>query len=143
TSPLGFPVEPTGPRQRPSLDELQRAALQNRPELQAINVETARGSAAIALSQKQFYPDFNAEVSRFQNYGMRDGFGGMVMMTVPFSFWTKPKYEAGVREAKANLEATKAAAQAYENQIRYEITDLQVKLDAQQKLIALYKTTII
>jgi len=106
-------------------------------------VDMARSSAAIALSQRQFYPDFNVGVSRFQNYGTRDGFGGMVMMTVPFSFWTKPKYDAGVREAKANLEASKAVVHGYENQIRYEIADLSAKLDATQKLIALYKTTII
>lgn len=140
---LGLPVEPSGPRPRPSVEQLQQAAIQNRPELRVINVDMARSSAAIALSQRQFYPDFNVGVSRFQNYGTRDGFGGMVMMTVPFSFWTKPKYDAGVREAKANLEASKAVVHGYENQIRYEIADLSAKLDATQKLIALYKTTII
>ena len=48
-----------------------------------------------------------------------------------------------MREAKANLEASKAVVHGYENQIRYEIADLSAKLDATQKLIALYKTTII
>src|SRR5216117_118154 len=80
---LGLPVEPSGPRPRPSVEQLQQAAIQNRPELRVINVDMARSSAAIALSQRQFYPDFNVGVSRFQNYGTRDGFGGMVMMTVP------------------------------------------------------------
>src|SRR5437016_9928865 len=142
-SPLGTPAEPVTRVDKPAFLELREIAIQNRPQLKALTTDTARSETAIALAQKQYYPDFNVMASRFQNFGQRDGFGGAVVMSLPFSFWTKPKYDAGVREAKANREAAKAVVHGYENQIRYEIADLSAKLDATQKLIALYKTTII
>jgi outer membrane protein TolC len=142
-SPLGEPVGPIGLRQPYLLEELEQTALQYRPELRALDVEATKSHSAIALSQKQYYPDFNVMVERFQNFGQRDGFGGMVMMSLPFSFWTKPKYDAGVREAKANLESAKAVYQAMQNQVRFEIKDLLAKIGSAEKLLTLYKTTII
>ena len=142
-APLGLPIEPVALREKPTFEELQQTAIANRPELRAFKVETARSETAIALAQKQYYPDFNVMASRFQNFGQRDGFGGMVVMSIPFSFWTKPKYDAGVREAKANLESAKAAYHALENQVGFEVKDLLMKVDAAEKVMTLYKTTII
>jgi outer membrane protein, heavy metal efflux system len=141
--PLGLPVAPVGPRSKQGIEELEQLALHNRPELRAMNTDAARSQTAIALAQKQYYPDFNVMVERFQNFGQRDGFGGMAVMSLPFSFWTKSKYDAGVREARANLESAKAAYQAAGNQVRFELKDLLAKIDAAEKLLALYKTTII
>jgi cobalt-zinc-cadmium efflux system outer membrane protein len=142
-SPLAEPLEPTGPRARRTLEDLQQVAIQNRPELRALDIEIAKSQTAVALAQKQYYPDFNVMVSRFQNFGARDGFGGMVTMSLPFSFWTKPKYDAGVREATANQDSAKASYQALKNQVLFEAKDLLVKTDAAEQLITLYKTTII
>ena len=142
-SSLAEPLEPAGPRARRALEDLQQMAIQNRPELRTLDIEIARSQTAIALAQKQYYPDFNIMVSRFQNFGARDGFGGMVTMSLPFSFWTKPKYDAGVREAAANEDAAKATYEALKNQVLFEVKDLLVKTDATEQLITLYKTTII
>jgi cobalt-zinc-cadmium efflux system outer membrane protein len=145
-SPLGEPVEPLGPRRIgtwPTLDELHQRAVQNRPELRALDLDIARNQTATALAQKQVYPDFNVMVERFQNFGARDGFGGMVSMSLPFSFWTKPKYDAGIREAAANLNSAKATFQALRNQIMFEVKDFLAKIEAAEKMITLYKTTVL
>jgi len=145
-SPLGEPVgpiEPAEPGKRPAIEELQQLAVQSRPELRAVDLDIARSRTATALAQKQYYPDFNVMVERFQNFGARDGFGGMVTMSLPFSFWTKPKYDAGVREAAANQDAAKAAYEALKNQVLFEIKDLLAKIEAAEKLITLYRTTVI
>ena len=145
-SPLGEPVGPSGPAEpgkRPALEELQQLAVQSRPELRAVDLDIARSRTATALAQKQYYPDFNVMVERYQNFGARDGFGGMVTMSLPFSFWTKPKYDAGVREAAANQDAAKAAYEALKNQVLFEIKDLLAKIEAAEKLITLYRTTVI
>jgi outer membrane protein TolC len=145
-SPLGEPVgpiEPAEPGKRLALEELQQLAVQSRPELRAVDLDIARSRTATALAQKQYYPDFNVMVERFQNFGARDGFGGMVTMSLPFSFWTKPKYDAGVREAAANQDAAKAVYEALKNQVLFEIKDLLAKIEAAEKLITLYRTTVI
>jgi outer membrane protein TolC len=142
-SPLGEPVEPAGPKVRRALEDLQQAAIQNRPELRALDLEIARTQMATTLAQKQLLPDFNVSFERYQNFGARDGFGGEVSMSIPFSFWTKPKYDAGVREAVANLDSAKAAFQALKNQILFEVKDLLARIEAAEKLITLYRTTVI
>ncbi len=145
-SPLGEPAEPIGPAEpgkRPALEELQQLAIQNRPELRVVYFEIARSRTATALAQKQYYPDFNVMVERFQNFGARDGVGGMITMSLPFSFWTKPKYDASVREAAANQDAAKAAYEALKNQVLFEIKDLLAKIEATEKLVTLYRTTVI
>jgi outer membrane protein, heavy metal efflux system len=142
-SPLAEPLEPPGPRARRMLEDLQQVAIQNRPELRALDIEIARSQTAIALAQKQYYPDFNVMVSRFQNFEARDGFGAMVTMSLPFSFWTKPKYDAGVREAAANQDSAKASYQVLKNQVLFDVKDLLVKIEATEKLMTFYKTTII
>ncbi len=142
--PLGEPVEPVDrTKTRPPLDELHQMAIQNRPELRVLDLDIAKSQTATALAQKQFYPDFNVMVSRFQNFGQRDGFGGMVVMSLPFSFWTKPKYEAGIREAASNADSARAAFQALQNQILFEVKDLLAKIEAAEKMVALYKTTVL
>lgn len=142
-SPLGMPVEPAGSPVRRAPEDLQQMAMQNRPELRALDLEIARSQTATALAQKQLYPDFNVMVSRFQNFDARDGFGGMVTMSLPFSFWTRPKYEAGIREAASNADAARAAFQALQNQILFEVKDLLAKIEASEKMVALYKTTVL
>jgi len=141
-SPLGEPLEPVGPRARRTLEALQQTAVQNRPELRALDLDIARSETATALAHKQYYPDFNVTVSRFQNDGMRDGYGAMATMSLPF-FWTKPKYDAGVREARANQDSAQAAFQSLKNQVLFEVKDFLVRAEAAEKVIALYKTTVI
>lgn len=141
-SPLGEPLEPIGPRARRTLEDAQQMAVQNRPELRALDLAIARSETATALAHKQYYPDFNVTVSRFQNDGMRDGYGAMATISLPF-LWTKPKYDAGVREARANQDSAQAAFQALKNQVLFEVKDFLARAEAAEKLIALYKTTVI
>jgi outer membrane protein TolC len=142
-SPLGEAVEPAGPRERRRLEDLQQMAIQNRPELRALDLELVRSQTATALAQKQYYPDFNVMVERFQNFGARDGFGAGLTMSLPFAFWTKPKYDAGVREAAANADSARAVFQALQNQVLFEVKDLLAKIEAAEKMITLYKTTVL
>ncbi len=145
-TPLGEPVEPAGPdanKTRLTLDELYQRAMLNRPELRVLDLDIAKSQTATALAHKQLYPDFSVSFDRYQNFGARDGFGGMVTMSLPFSFWTKPKYEAGIREAASNADSARAAFQALQNQILFEVKDLLAKIEAAEKMVMLYKTTVL
>jgi cobalt-zinc-cadmium efflux system outer membrane protein len=142
-APLGEPAEPAGPREKRALEDPQQMVIQNRPELRALDLEIARSQTATALAQKQYYPDFNVMVERFQNFGARDGFGAGLTMNLPFAFWTKPKYDAGVREAAANADSARAVFQALQNQVLFEVKDLLAKIEAAEKMITLYKTTVL
>ncbi len=143
SSPLGLAKEPTQlPIEQP-LDDLHSLALSDRPELKAAELDVQRNEQSHTLAQRQYYPDFNVAFQRFQNYQANDGFGAYVAMSIPFAFWTKPKYDAGVQEAAAAVAVARAQQHTLENMTRFQINDLLAKLRATDQVATLYRTTIL
>ena len=141
--PLGLAQEPPPlPIDQP-LDDLHRLALNDRPELKAAELDVQRSEQSRALAQRQYYPDFNVAFQRFQNYQANDGFGAYVAMSIPFAFWTKPKYDAGVQEAAAAVSVAQAQQHTLENLTRFQVDDLLAKLRATDQVATLYRTTIL
>ena len=142
-SPLGLVQEPSQlPIEQP-LDDLHTFALSDRPELKAAELDVQRSEQSRALAQRQYYPDFNVAVQRFQNYQATDGFGAYVAMSIPFTFWTKPKYDAGVQEAAAAVAVAQAQQHNLENMTRFQVNDLLAKFRATDQVATLYRTTIL
>jgi outer membrane protein, heavy metal efflux system len=143
SSPLGVTQEPSQLPLEESVDNLHRLALNDRPELKAAELDVQRSEQSRALAQRQYYPDFNVAFQRFQNYQTNDGFGAYVAMSIPFAFWTKPKYDAGVQEAEAAVSVAQAQQHTLENMTRFQISDLLAKLRATDQVATLYRTTIL
>ncbi len=142
-SPLGIPREPSLMPIDMTIDDLHRLALDTRPELKAAELAVRHSEHTRALAQRQYYPDFNVAFQRFQNFQANDGFGAYVAMTIPFSFWTKPKYDAGLQEAAASVEAARAQRHTLENMTRFQVKDLLAKVRASEQVARLYHTTIL
>jgi len=142
-SPFGIPQEPALTPLDTTIDDLHRLALNGRPELKAAELAIRQSEQSRALAQRQYYPDFNVMFQRFQNFQANDGFGAYVAMTVPFSFWTKSKYDAGVQEAAASVAAAQAQQHRLENMTRFQVNDLLAKLRASEQVARLYHTTIL
>jgi outer membrane protein TolC len=141
--PLGIAQEPSQlPLEKP-IDDLHRLALHDRPELKAAELAVQRNEQSRALAQRQYYPDFNVAFQRFQNFQANDGFGAYVAMSIPFAFWTKPKYDAGVQEAAAAVSVARAQQHTLENLTRFQINDLLARLRATDQVATLYRTTIL
>jgi outer membrane protein TolC len=115
----------------------------SRPELKAAELAIEKGEQARAFAERQYYPDFEVAVQRFQNFQATDGFGAIASINIPFSFWTKRKYDAGVREAKAVAAAARAEYHNWQNLTRLQLTELLSKMRAQQQVADLYRTTIL
>jgi len=142
-SPLGVPQEPSLMPLDTTIDNLHRLALDTRPELKAAELAVRHSEQTRALAQRQYYPDFNVAFQRFQNFQANDGFGAYVAMTIPFSFWTKPKYDAGLQEAAASVEAARAQRHTLENMTRFQVNDILAKVRASEQVARLYHTTIL
>lgn len=141
--PLASPQPPHEGRFDLDLEDLYRAAATARPELKAAELALQRNEQSQALAQRQYYPDFNVSFRRFQNFQAQDGFGAYVAMTIPFAFWTKPKYDAGVQEATASVAAARAQRHQLENMTRFQIRDLLAKVRANWEVAVLYRTTVL
>ena len=140
---FGIPREPPATMPSQSLEDLERLALSSRPELKAAELAIEKSRHEQAYAEQQYYPDFEVGVQRFQNFQAADGFGAIATVNIPFSFWTKRKYDAGVREAKAATAAARAEHHNWQNLTRFQITELAAKVQAQQQVADLYRTTIL
>ena len=143
SAPLGIAQEPSQLPIEAPLDDLHGFALNDRPELKAAELDVQRSEQSRALAQRQYYPDFNVAFQRFQNFQANDGFGAYVAMSIPFAFWTKPKYDAGVQEAAAAVAVAQAQQHTLENLTRFQVNDLLAKLRATDQVATLYRTTIL
>jgi outer membrane protein TolC len=142
-APLGIPRAPDFQPLTLSLEELQDHALRLRPELQEADLAVTRFQSATQLARLQFYPRLRVELQRWQNYNTDDGFGGNVMVNIPFAFWTTPKYDAGVREAAAQVRVAQAKQQTLVTLTRFQIKDLLTQIQATQQVVELYRTTVL
>ncbi len=140
---LGLAQEPSQLPLETPMNDLHQIALNDRPELKSAELAVQRNEQSHALAQRQYYPDFNVAFQRFQNYQANDGFGAYVAMSIPFAFWTKPKYDAGVQEAAAAVAVARAEQHTLENLTRFQINDLLAKLRATDQTATLYRTTIL
>jgi outer membrane protein TolC len=129
-APLGIPQDPPPPVVTYSLADLEALALANRPELMAQARAIERENLALALARKAYYPDFEVSVSRFINFGQRDGFGLVVSATIPLAF--KGKYDAGVEEAVANTQTAQSELRRLQDLALFEVK--QALVEAQTAL---------
>lgn len=129
-SPLGMPQNPPTPALPYAMAELEELTLRNRPELLAQTSTLEKERLALALARKSYYPDFDVSLSRFVNFGERDGFGIMVSASIPLAF--KYKYDAGVGEATANLQAAQSELWRQRDLALFEVK--QASVEAQTAL---------
>jgi cobalt-zinc-cadmium efflux system outer membrane protein len=141
--PIESPAAPTERRWDNDLEELFKLATTARPELKAAELAVQRNEQSRALANRQYYPDLNVAVQRFQNFQARDGFGAVMSINLPFSFWTKPKYDAAVQEAAASVAAARADLHTLANMTRFQIRDLLAKVRASGEVMVLYRTTVL
>lgn len=141
--PLAPPQEPREGRFDQDLDDLYRAATTARPELKAADLAIQRNEQSRALALREYYPDINLGVQRFQNFQANNGFGAVVSINLPFAFWTKPKYDGAVQEAAAAVAAARADLHTLENMTRFQIRDLLAKVRASWEVAVLYRTTVL
>ncbi len=64
-------------------------------------------------------------------------------LNIPFSFWTKSKYDANVREAAAQVAAARARKESIINLTSFQIKDLVAQIQATQQIISLFTTTVL
>jgi outer membrane protein, heavy metal efflux system len=142
-APLAAPQEPAARPLARSIEQLQDEALHLRPELREADSAIAQGESARKLTKLRYYPHLRVELQRWQNYNTDDGYGANFTINLPFAFWTKRKYDAGTREAVAQLEAARSQKQVLENLTRFQVKDLVAQVRATEQVVKLYVTTVL
>jgi cobalt-zinc-cadmium efflux system outer membrane protein len=138
-APLGVPQDAPTPVVRQTLAELAELTLQTRPEIAVKAVAINRNSAALALAQKAYLPDFEVYAERFFNGGRKDGFGLIFSVTIPLAY--RSKYDAGVAEARAQLNAGKADLRAAQDTALAQVKSALVRAQTAVELVNLFTQT--
>src|SRR5262245_50266223 len=138
-APLGVPQDAPNPVVGQTLAELAELTLKNRPEIAAKAVAIHRDTAALALAQKAYFPDFEVYAERFFNGGRKDGFGLIFSVTIPLAY--RQKYDAGVAEARAQLNAGKADLRAAQDTALAQVKGALARAQTAATLVNLFTQT--
>ena len=140
-------LEVTGDYRRvvkvPELAELERVAIENRPELSALRETLQQSDDKLALARKAYTPDFQVGGGYMLSpSGMqfRNGYMAEFSMTLPWL--NKRKHDSEIEEATAETVVRKAELGSAWNQARQELQEALIRVRSAQRLVELYRTTL-
>lgn len=151
--PLGTPVPRmsgfTVPKLTRSADELNRIALEHRPQLRSLGSLVEKGEAGRRLARKESYPDFNLSLEYMIRQPVTGDMGtdpGDDMFSAGVTFnlpvW-REKRQAMVAESMAETAMSTDEVNALKNSIALTIYQDVAELERLAGTIALYKNSMI
>ncbi len=130
-------------------EEIIRQALENNPDLKAIDVEVEKETKVINLAKKQFYPDMMIGLSYIETGhssmpGIADSGNDpiMTMFSINLPLW-RDKYRAGVREAELRQKSVFKERENQKNVLIAEMKTTLYNLHDSGRKIMLYRDSLI
>jgi outer membrane protein TolC len=121
---------------------LENIAAAERPELRGLESAIKKSEKAVALAEKnRKYPDFMVGLQYWvaPDRSPRHMYTPMVTLSIPFSAWTKGKYDYQIAEALAEKQVASANLAAMKNMAVFEVRDMGTKVQAALRVISIYK----
>ena len=145
TTPVGMIADFTLPEVSQTVEQLNHAALEKRPQIKNLLSLTNKAQASHRLAQKEFYPDFNLSLEyMFREESMNDPGYDMFTIGVTFNLpFQLEKRRAMLAESTAEAGMATEELNAMKNSISYAINDTLAQMDRRRKLVELYKGGII
>jgi outer membrane protein TolC len=143
----GAPLEIVGtygaPRPLPSLLELERIALENRPELKVIAAGGDLAEAQLTLARKAYTPDFTVAGgymlmpagSLFRNNYMAE-------LTMSLPWLNRRKHDSEIKEAEAAASVVRSEGDVQRNTALLEIQQALIRARAAERSLKLYRDTL-
>jgi cobalt-zinc-cadmium efflux system outer membrane protein len=127
----------------PSLIELERIAVENRPELKAIAATSGVAEAQLSLARKAYTPDFTVaggymlmpEGSTFRNNYMAE-------LSVSLPWLNRRKHDSEIKEAEAAASVVRSEHNAQVNAAFLEIQQTLIRARAAERSLKLYSDTL-
>ena len=127
----------------PALLDLERTALQNRPELRAALQQQDIAASNVALARKAYTPDFTVGAgymvmppgSMSRNNYMLEG-------TMNLPWLNRGKHDAEIKQANTQAEVQRDDFERVKNDVFLEIQQALVRAQSAQRALALYSDTL-
>ena len=124
-----------------NLEDLNKSARENRPELKAFRFALERAQKTYSLAKQGYLPDFMVKYERIERDNELKEWAGMIGVSLPIWFWQKQNFN--VKEMRKELKAMEAEFKSKENMTLLEVKEAFSELEALKKLAILYSTTYV
>lgn len=143
----GSPIDVVGayspPSQLPGLLDLEKTALDDRPELAVISATIRQSETRTQLAEKSFEPDYTLsggymlmpDGSRYRNTYMAE-------LSVTLPWFNRGRHNAEIAEASAIVAAERAEYESRRATVFAEIQESLVRARVAQRLVGLYRDTL-
>ncbi|HEY3043660.1 MAG TPA: TolC family protein [Vicinamibacterales bacterium] len=142
-APIGPLTEPREQILTASVEDLQRLAIKNHPELQRMRVEIERAQAGLAVTRQDYKPDYSVQAGYLLMPHMTDAWLAKFAITWPRAPWSRGAIDARVAGANAEVEAANAELRTMERAVRLSVQDAYIRVKAAERRAGLLRTTIL
>ena len=142
------PLEVSGtyapPTLLPSLAKLKDIALENRPELKAIQAATRQLETKVRLAEKNYKPDVSigAGYMLMPAGGSTNRSGYMAELSLNLPWLNKSKHDAEIVEAQAEVNVQRADLSTQETVVFQQIQEALIRANTAARLVDIYRDTL-
>jgi len=129
------------PERLPSVDELRERAVEQRPDLSAMAARLQSEQSALALTYKDYYPDFEF-MGKYDTFWTDTAQRGQVAMNLNIPLYQNRR-NAAVREATFRVNKMQAEYDQQVDLIRNEVQSGYAKLRASRRTVGLYTKKVL
>lgn len=135
--------EYAAPAEMPPLAELERLALQNRPELEAASAAVERSATKTQLAGKSYTPDYSVSFGyMLQPAGSSFRNAYMAEVSVSLPWFNRRRHDSEIAEARAEGAAWKAEYQSQRATVFREIQEALIRAETAKQMVELYRDTL-
>jgi outer membrane protein TolC len=134
----------TSPAELPSIEELERIAIEHRPELTALRSQIAKSKNDSTLTRLAMKPDFTLGLGYMlmpSGSAARNAYMAELGMNLPWL--NRERHDGEARQSDAATDILKAELDARAATVFLEIRQAQVEVLASQKRVKLYHDTLL
>ncbi len=131
------------PSQLPSTDELERLAIEHRPELASLRLMNAKSKDDAQATRLVLKPDFTAALGyMLMPTGSASRNAYMAEVTVNLPRLNRDRHEGEQKQADAATAVTQADLEARTSAVFLEVRQAQIEIEAAKKRVKLYRDTL-
>jgi outer membrane protein TolC len=132
------------PATLPAIEELERTAIEHRPELAAMRAQVAKSKDEGKLTRLAMKPDFTIGLGYMlmpAGSSSRNAYMAEVAMNLPWL--NRERHEGEARQADAATDVSQAELDARATTVFLEIRQAQIEVLAAEKRVKLYRDTLL
>ncbi len=127
----------------PAVADLQRMAIENRPELKSIRTAIRQTETQVRLAEKNYKPDLNIGAGyMLMPAGSMSRNAYMAEISFNLPWLNRSKHDAVIRETQTRANVQQAQLELQKSMVFQEIQEAVIRANSAARLVALYRDTM-